>query len=97
MAVNIESQMADRVMNNQEFKYKGFNRYSINFKPEDVDATDIAHARSLFHPMLQNYVLRDIASDSTWMYNIWMIHQLELLAILVMLQVMYLQFPVLLQ
>ena len=70
MAVNIESQMADRVMNNQEFKYKGFNRYSINFKPEDVDATDIAHARSLFHPMLQNYVLRDIASDSTWMYNI---------------------------
>lgn len=33
MAVNIESQMADRVMNNQEFKYKGFNRYSINFKP----------------------------------------------------------------
>lgn len=70
MAVNIESQMADRVMNNQEFKYKGFNRYSINFKPEDVDATDIAHARSLFHPMFQNYVLRDIASDSTWMYNI---------------------------
>lgn len=70
IAVNIESQMADRVMNNQEFKYKGFNRYSINFKPEDVEATDIAHARSLFHPMLQNYVLRDIASDSTWMYNI---------------------------
>ena len=69
IAVNIESQMADRVMNNQEFKYKGFNRYSINFKPEDVEATDIAHARSLFHPMLQNYVLRDIASDSTWMYN----------------------------
>ncbi len=70
IAVNIESQMADRVMNNQEFKYKGFNRYSINFKSEDVEATDIAHARSLFHPMLQNYVLRDIASDSTWMYNI---------------------------
>lgn len=52
MAVNIESQMADRVMNNQEFKYKGFNRYSINFKSEDVEAADIAHARSLFHPML---------------------------------------------
>ena len=69
-AVNIESQMAKRVLNGTLVEYKGFNRHYVTFTPSNTFADNITHNKEMFNPELQKYVLNNITQAPYWAYTL---------------------------
>ncbi|MCR5232028.1 MAG: leucine-rich repeat protein, partial [Acholeplasmatales bacterium] len=68
-AVNIESQMASRVLNGDLVEYKGFNRHYVTFTTYNTYADNITHCKEMFNPELQKYVLNNITQAPYWAYT----------------------------
>ena len=71
-AVNIESQMASRVIDDELHEYKGFSRHYEYFYSED-GTSEIVHCVEMTHPDLQKYALLNLTPK----VNEWSVSLLE--------------------
>lgn len=69
IAVNIESQMGRRVIDDKNYEYKGFKRYFVTYRLLSDIPSNITHCLEVYHPLLQNIVLSTINDGSDWGYK----------------------------
>lgn len=69
VVVNIESQLASRVINGNLVSYKGFSSHCVTFTPPKEEKVDgITHVKEVYNKKLQEYLIRDLKPLYDWGY-----------------------------